>query len=789
MTIGIHLGMFYSRVKMTAQSLDAFKATDILKLQHKDIRKALAKATLAITCAQSLGLPALAQERVAMSSLNSSLNVGRIGGSSETPAPDAASATTNDTTPKTDDAKVDDAKAKSAVNANTKGDIKDAGNNTADSTSAEASSASSGDKKATVHSAEVVDDVNAPRSAGGGTEKSASAPAPPGSPALTVDDVKIEGNRLVETDDILKVVKTKRGDKFDRDQIVQDLKAINELGYFDDRSLRVDPELSNGGVLLKIRVQENAPVSQFSFQGNQALSTEDIHKIFADQLEKPQNLSQLTKAIDKVEQAYHQKGFVLARVTDVKDDPDGSIALTINEGVIDDIQIAGNRKTKDYIVKNSIKIKSGQVYNEKQLTNDLRKLFANGYFQDIRRSLAPSSKDPDKYTLKVEVDEKRTGSVSLGGGVDSIYGPFGTAGFSDGNFQGKGQVLSFNGQMGSGMFGNMNNNLNNGGQTFLPNVKTYQVRADWVEPHLFGKDISLGVSSFANAMNSYTLDDTQQRTLGASVNLSKQLAKNVTGSVGISAEDTVMKDLSSLISGQQFLDQMATRAIQQGYANTIPSALQYATNQRNNILKGGAYLSINPAITYDTRDDKASPTRGMLARFTTTPSLGLNGTTFAKLDLNVSKYVPITKETTFATNFQAGTALGNVPGFAQSSLGGFNGIRGYRQFSDLGLGSSLLMARAEVRHSLPLPQTDSKIVKAIHKNVKVAFFVDAGQVGGSNIYNGLVGRSNQAAAAGVSLRVNIPMLGPIRIDYGYPLLSTLLGSRIPRLTFGFGDKF
>ncbi|HEY9785455.1 MAG TPA: POTRA domain-containing protein, partial [Candidatus Obscuribacterales bacterium] len=77
---------------------------------------------------------------------------------------------------------------------------------------------------------------------------------------LTVDDVRIEGNRLVPTEDIMGVVKTRRGDKFDRDQVLEDLKAINGLGYFDDRSLQVLPEMSNGGVLLKIRVQENAPI-------------------------------------------------------------------------------------------------------------------------------------------------------------------------------------------------------------------------------------------------------------------------------------------------------------------------------------------------------------------------------------------------------------------------------------------------------------------------------------------------------------------------------------------------
>ncbi|HEY9684601.1 MAG TPA: BamA/TamA family outer membrane protein [Oculatellaceae cyanobacterium] len=607
---------------------------------------------------------------------------------------------------------------------------------------------------------------------------------------LTVDDVKIEGNRLVETDDIMKVVKTKPGDKYDRDQVVQDLKAINGLGYFDDRSLRVDPQLTNNGVLLKIRVQENAPVSQFSFQGNKVLSTEEIHKIFADQLEKPQNLNQLTAAIDKVEAAYHDKGFVLARVTDVKDDPDGSIALTINEGVIDDIQVTGNRKTKDFIVKHQIKIKPGEVYNEKNLTNDLRKLYANGYFQDIRRSLAPSAKDKDKYVLKVEVDEKRTGSVSAGGGIDSVYGPFGTLGFSDGNFRGRGQVLSFQGQTGAGMFGNVTNSLNNSGSNFVSNQRTWQMQADWIEPNLKGTDTSMGVSLFGRNMNSFLIDQSQQQTIGASVNFSKPLSKILSANLGFSAEDTILKNVADYISTGELVNQMATRAIQQGYVSSAnPLAAQnFANNVRNNMMKGGLYVSVNPSLVVDTRDDKMSPTRGMLARVTASPSVGTGGA-FIKAGFSVSKYIPVTKETVFATNFQAGTSMGNVPGFAQYSLGGFNGIRGYRQFSDLGLGSNMLMARAELRHSLPIPKTDNKLVNSLHKRIKLALFADAGQVSGSNTYNNLLARNNSAGSVGLSLRMNLPMVGNIRVDYGYPLLSTLLGSRTPRLTFGFGDKF
>ncbi len=116
-----------------------------------------------------------------------------------------------------------------------------------------------------------------------------------------------------------------------------------------------------------------------------------------------------------------------------------------------------------------------------------------------------------------------------------------------------------------------------------------------------------------------------------------------------------------------------------------------------------------------------------------------------KAGVNMSHYTPIDKDTVLATNFQAGTSMGNVPGFAQYSLGGFNGIRGYRQFTDLGLGSNMIIARAELRHTL-IPKSDNKFLNAIHKNVKIGLFGDAGQVSGSTTYNNLLTRNSQAGS-------------------------------------------
>lgn len=606
---------------------------------------------------------------------------------------------------------------------------------------------------------------------------------------LTIDEVRIEGNRLIPSDQILGVVKSRRGDKFDRDQVLEDLKAINGMGYFDDRSLQVVPELRGGGVLLKIRVTENAPITQFAFQGNNALSSEELSKVFSNQLGKPQNLNDLSSAIDKVEQLYHEKGFVLARVTDVKDDPDGSVSLKINEGEIESVQIGGNRKTKDFIIKSAIKLKAGSIYNEKQLTDDLRKLYGNGYFQDIRRSLQPSPDNPDKYVLKVEVDEKRTGSVGMGGGVDSVAGPFGSLSFSDNNFMGKGQIVSFNSQLGSGMFGQGINTINNGGNGFLVNRKSYQIEANFIEPNIKGTNTSLALSGFGRNFSSMLIDQATQRTIGASATLSRPLGKHMNANLGLIGENTSLRDFSSAFANNGVLDLMTNRALETGRASNLSQAQALAGQVRDDQLKGGSFLTVSPSVSYDTRDSAMDATKGTFAKISGSPSLGLSGASFAKLGVSVSKFIPVTKDVTFATNLQAGTALGGMPQFAQYRLGGWNGIRGYRMFSDLGTGSGMLMGTAEVRSRLPLPRFNSPITKAIDKHVKAVAFFDVGQVTGNSLTNSLYGRSTLGASVGIGLRVNIPMLGLVRFEYGLPLVSSILGKWTPRFTVGFGERF
>jgi outer membrane protein assembly factor BamA len=300
----------------------------------------------------------------------------------------------------------------------------------------------------------------------------------------------------------------------------------------------------------------------------------------------------------------------------------------------------------------------------------------------------------------------------------------------------------------------------------------------------------MNVSGFGRNYASMVIDQSTQRSLGGSVSFSRPLRRNTNFNLGFMGERTTLADYAAAAGADAVTQTMAARALEIGAASTQLGADQLAASVRANQLLGGTFFTVNPSITYDTRNAYIDATRGTYAKVSAGPSLGLSGTAFAKVGASVSKFIPLKgDDVTLATNFQAGAGIGGLPQFAQYRLGGWNGVRGYGQFTDLGVGSNLLMATAEVRSKIPFLPKDSGITKFVDKHVKIAMFADAGSVGGNRLTNDLLSRSPLGASVGVGLRIKVPMLGLMRLDYGIPLINSVLGGMTPRFTVGFGDKF
>ena len=579
---------------------------------------------------------------------------------------------------------------------------------------------------------------------------------------VTINDVEITGNNLVKSDDIIKNMSQKKGVLFDRDQVQKDLKSIYDMGYFTEK-LKAIPQTSPSGIRLKIHVEENAPVTGFTITGNKTVPSEEIAKILNNQTGLPQNIAELNKSVEKIEELYGQKGYVLARVKRISDDPDGVINLEINEGVIDKIKITGNVKTKDFVIKRNIVTAPGTIYNENVLKQDLSRLFATQSFSDVRRVISASPDNPDKYNVTIEVDEKRTGSISLGGGVDTVTGLFGSLGYNDNNFLGNGQQLSSSFIAGSGVL--------------IKDVDTvrrasFQFETNFVEPRLFQTLNSLQTSAYFKDLASYDVPLSLERRLGTSLEIGRPIKQipHLVGSISTSVESVKMEEAD--------FSQIQSIFAQKGIN----------ISERAKELQGGTYLSMGPSLAFDTRNSLSNPTSGWYATSNFKESFMLSGQsgTFGTVNESVRKFYPIGQKSTFTIDGRLSSkVLGNVPDFASFRLGGANTVRGYKE-GYLGNGSGFMMGSAEFRTPLPFVDRVTKI--SFFNNIRAIFFCDAGQVFNTNITNQIYNRPGYGVAVGTGLNFIIPALGPIRIDYGYPLTHVGAGNPKGAFNFDFGEN-
>ena len=577
-----------------------------------------------------------------------------------------------------------------------------------------------------------------------------------------VKEIELYGVNALDPVDILQKMVLQKGSAYKRDIVQTDLKAIYQLGYFSENMKAIPVNNPDGTVTLKIILEENLPVKDFTIEGNTVVSTEEILNCLLPMKGKPQNVAQINQAIYDIQDIYSTKGYILSRVDSVTDDPDGTINVSLKEGKINKIMIQGNEKTKDYVIERNVLTEPGMIYNENILKEDIIRLYATQAFKDVTREIEPTEDDPDLYDVTIRVEEQRTASVSIGGGIDTVTGVFGSLGIADNNFRGRNQRLALNGLVGTGVM------LNDASVKDHMNI---QAELSFFEPYFFNADNSLMSKIFFRDFGSYQVPLAIERRLGAEVTVAHRLKKNkranATFSLGIENVDVREGDFNRIAS-------MYNRY-------NIP------ISERAKQLEGGLFMSLSPALIYDTRDSATVTRRGTLASVRFTEEIGLDGLdkTHGKLTGMVKQYIPIAKKSSLSFTAKAGGKIhGDMPEVMAYRLGGPYTIRGFKM-SGVGTGSAFVMGSAEF--ATPIPFVDRTRIKFLN-NMRLTAFVDAGKVFDSTVSDTLYDRPMYAVTAGVGLKLYVPGMGPLSIDYGIPLTNPgRNGSDHGYFTFGVGD--
>lgn len=578
--------------------------------------------------------------------------------------------------------------------------------------------------------------------------------------AVKIKEIQVEGNKLVPTKVILESMKTKKGSRFSRRGIAYDLKALDGLGYFEkDKLLAIPIPSGNEGVLLKIKVVENIPVSGLIIKGNESIDKSQIEEFLTPLVGMPRSIPQIRKAVEKIEGTYHDKGYLLASISELHFDPDGYITVSIDEGIIGKVEYKNNTKTKtEYLDKITPKsIQPGKPYNEEIVALYLQGLNKMGFFKEVKREIKPMEEDPSKHVLVFDINDVgvRTKSVSFGTGVGTLNGLFGNVSLTEPNFRGQGESITVSGMGGTGVLATFDGDTDGR----YARQGDFQFLVSYDDPFFLGKDIGFSANTKATRTGSYLIDSAMERSIGGGFSFSKKLKKDSNWSFRSGVDVTQ----NTITNWGTAAEESLIEAMMEKEGKTLAKAEKETKDIRDKQLADGYYLDLSQSLVYRKLDETGT---GWKNTFFATPSLAMGDiNSYLGVGFDVRRYDRLTEKGTFFKNAtRAEGLLGEPAYFRNLRAAGPYGARGYRQFLDVGVGQYLLSNTAEL--SIPLPE----LKKGPIKNSKIVLFNDLAFVGGESRLNSLLDREPIIASFGIGLELVVPMLGPMRIDYGIPII-------------------
>ena len=255
----------------------------------------------------------------------------------------------------------------------------------------------------------------------------------------------------------------KTSDVYDPDKIAADEELIRRFylknGYADFRIVSTntvfDPQ--EGGYKVVITVDEGR-----KYQVGQVSVDSRIKDIQPDQLRSRSKTSEgsiynaedVEKTLQAMTQDVASKGYAFAQVRPQgqRDPETGKININyvVEEGprvYIERINIRGNSRTRDYVIRRELDVGEGDAYNKIMIDRAERRLNNLGYFSKVRVTNEPGS-TPDRVIINVDVEDKATGQFSIAGGYSTSDGFIGEVSISESNFLGRGQYVRLAGTYG-----------------------------------------------------------------------------------------------------------------------------------------------------------------------------------------------------------------------------------------------------------------------------------------------------------------------------------------------------
>ena len=566
----------------------------------------------------------------------------------------------------------------------------------------------------------------------------------------TITKQIIEGNKTVPEAEIAAALKTKAGMEFTEAGLSEDLSAIYDMGWFYD--LHPEFKLVPEGVQVIYHVLENPVYQKVEVEGNTVLDKKKVDGFFDLPQNKIANLKDINKCVQKLEEEYRSNGYILARVSDVHMEQDGTLKVTVNEGNVEDFKVKGNVKTKDYVITREMKLKKGKPFNAKDARRSMQRVYNLGYFEDVNIKLNPG-REPNAVEVEISVVEMNTGTFGIGAGYSNADGFVGMISIGDKNFRGTGDKINIRWEFG----GEDNKNYD------------FSYTRPWIDDKetsatLNLYDITNEYADYDNNGDEIARYDKKRR--GQEITFSRKTNNEfISNYITIKNRDDIYKGVADGYESdtQYYEDSFYKDADTHDskYKDWMPTSA--AQRRAENF---GTTRSITLGRVYDSRDNIYDPHEGKRIGYSMEWAGGLGGDfDFTKWTADWRYYYRAGGENVWALNLGAGYASGNMPLSQRFTMGGSDTLRGYED--DQFRGNSMLKATLEYRFP-------------IVKKVQGVLFTDNGYAWDKRHEDafdlGLIKNSY-----GVGLRINSP-LGPVKLDYGY-------GEDGGKFHFSFGGQF
>jgi outer membrane protein insertion porin family len=586
-----------------------------------------------------------------------------------------------------------------------------------------------------------------------------------------IRSVRFEGNTHFSDKVLRKQMKTRgktliafidKSGRLDEAQLARDLDSIREFyqnkGYIDVDVKDVRKEREGGPMIITIAIVEGPiyHVGRMNFAGYKQTSEEKIRKIIKMKEGDVYSPKQLRDDAKAIADAYGSGGYVdLLVVPQGKPTGEGRIDVQYkieegNRSFVNRISIVGNTRTKDKVIRREVLIAPGDIFNTVRVDVSKKRLENLGYFAKVE-TYPEDTGVPGRKDLVVQVEEKRTGSLSFGGGFSTIDQLIVFAELTQGNFD----LMNWPGFTGAG-------------QKFRVRVQGGTQRKDFTvsvtEPYFMDRRLSLSGTAFFTEAN-YLSSVYDQRNYGFSVEARKPLFSYTYMSLGYRLENIDIFNVASGVS-PDIRAQEGTRT-----KSTVYSSLVFDRRDNPLLTRNGQRIAVSPFVVGgplggDTQIYGGNIEASQYFHLPWDLILLFNGEAavvdaWGHSDTNSILVQPnIIDPTTGQLVDPHLHAISAVPIFDRLYLGGSNNLRGFA-YRDVGprdvhgepIGGES-MARGTVEMTFPI------IEKA-----RGAIFYDTGFVN-KDAYS--FKTTDAASDFGFGVRLDLP-IGPLRVDYGIPI--------------------